>query len=432
MITKNIDKNTSEMRITIPVPQQEWKEKQTKAFSILAKDLSIKGFRKGKVPLSKAKEFISEASIWEKAIHTLLDKYVAIASKEISNDEIILDHPTYAVDKVNNDELDIIFIYPLFPDFKLKDYKKLGIFLSKKSDVEVKKDVEEQEKKLLSKTAVLLPKENKNSKIEKNDTIIFDFEGFINGEPFEGGQANDFELKVGTGSFIPGFEDKLIGLKLGYKGSIDVVFPKDYYVKDLAGKKSEFKIEIKSIKSLDLPKLDEEFVESLNIKDVKTPKELNKYLVDLTKRENLEKSRIEFKNTVFTKLIEENEIPIPKTLVLKELQNLLKKFETNLKKQGFSKKEYFEMTKLSDGDITKELTLEAGKNIKTSLIFAYLAKIEKIEVKDKDYDQQYEKLAKLYNVEDIEMLHKMLPKEQIEAQITNDLVLDMLIKFNNK
>lgn len=432
MTKKIIDTKTSEMRITVIVPVEEWKKSQTKAFSLLAKDLSIKGFRKGKVPLTKAKEYISEGSIWEKGIMSLLDEYVVVASKEISDDEIILDSPTYTVEKVTSDELEIIFVYPLFPEFKLKDYKKTGISLSKKSDSEVKKDVEEQEKKLLSKTAVLLPKEGKEIKVENGDTIIFDFEGFVDGKAFEGGQADDFELKVGSAGFIPGFEEKLIGLKLGYKGGINVSFPKDYHVKDLAGKKSEFKIEIKEIKAFDLPNLNEDFIKTLNIKDVKTPKELNSYLLDLTKRENLEKSRIEFKNLVFEKLIKENEIPVPKTLVLKEFQKLIKRFDENLKKQGMTKKEYFKLTKLSEKDINKELTLEAEKSIKISLLFAHLAKIEKIEAKDEDYEKQYSKLAKLYNIDDVKMIHEMLPKEKLEPQIINDLVLDMLIKFNNK
>ncbi len=432
MNTKTIDKKTSEMRITVPVAIENWKKAQTKSFELLAKDLSIKGFRKGKVPLTKAKEFISEGQIWEKAILSLLDKHVVIASKEISDDEIILDNPTYKVEKVTNNELEIIFVYPLFPDFKLKDYKNLKISLDKIGEAELKKDVIEQEEKLLSKTAVLLPKKGKDVKIEKNDTIIFDFKGFVDGEPFEGGETENFELKVGSGGFIPGFEDKLIDLKLGYKGSINVPFPKDYHVQDLAGKKAKFEIEIKDIKSLDFPKLDEDFVKTLNIPNTTTPKELKSYLLDLTKRENLEKSRIKFKNEVFSRLMDQNEIPVPKTLLLKEVQTLMKKFEEGLKKQGLTRKEYLEMTKLTSKDITKELTVEAEKNIITSLLFAHLAKVEKLEAKDEDFERQYEKLAKLYNIEDTKMIKEMLPKEKMEPQIINELVIDMLIKYNTK
>lgn len=430
MIKKLIDKKTSEMKITVVVPKDDWKKTQTKAFSLLSKELSIKGFRKGKVPLAKAKEYISEGQIWEKAVLSLLDKYVVVASKEIKKDEVILDSPTYKVEKITNDELEIIFIYPLFPDLKLKDYKKTGIKLKKTSETELKKDVIEQEKNLLSKTSVLLPKEGKNAAIEKNDTIIFDFEGFVKNVPFEGGQADDFQLKVGSGNFIPGFEDQLIGLKLGYKGSINVIFPKDYHVKDLANKKAEFKIEIKEIKSYDLPKLDNEFVKSLDIKNVENVKQLNTYLLDLTKRENLEKARIKFKNDIFEKLLKENDIPVPKTLVLKELQILMQRFEENLKKEGMTKKEYFEMTKLDNNAISKELTIESEKNIKTSLLFAHLAKIEKIKAKEADYEKQYKNLGKLYNIDDIETIRKMLPKEKLEPQIVNELVIDMLIKFS--
>ncbi len=432
MIKKTIDNKTSEMRIVLPVPKDEWKKSQEKAFTLIAKDLSIKGFRKGKVPLIKAKEYISEGQIWEKAILSLLDKYVVIASKELT-DEIVLDNPTYTVEKVTSDELEIIFIYPLFPNFKLKDYKKLGISLDKvATDAELKNDIIQQENKLLSKTGVLLPKKGKNVVVENDDTIIFDFKGFNDGEAFDGGEAEDFELKVGSGNFIPGFEDELIGLKLGHEGSIYVTFPKDYHVKDLANKKTEFKINIKEIKTLDLPKLDTAFIKTLNIKNVETPKQLNDYLLDLTKRENLEKSRIKFKNEVFSRLMDQNEIPVPKTLVLKEVQTLMQRFNENLKKQGINKKEYLEMSQLTNEDITKELTVEAEKNIITSLLFAHLAKEEKLEAQDAHYQEHYEKLAKLYNIEDVKMIEGMLPKDKLEPQIINELVIDMLIKYNNK
>ncbi|MGL5592036.1 MAG: trigger factor [Metamycoplasmataceae bacterium] len=432
MIKKTIDKKTSEMRILVPIPKEDWKNAQTKSFEVLAKKVSIKGFRKGKVPLAKAKELIDQSQIWEKAILSLLDKYVVIASKEIKDDEIILDHPTYTVEKVTSDELEIIFVYPLFPDFKLKDYKKTGISLDKPvTDEKLKKEVIEQEKNLLSKTAVLLPKEGKDAKVEKNDTIIFDFKGFLGKKAFEGGEAEDFELKVGSGNFIPGFEDKIIGLKLG-ESSIKVTFPKDYHVKDLANKNAEFKLNIKEIKAFDLPKLDEDFVKTLNIKDVTTPSQLRKYLLDLTKRENLEKARIKFKNEIFSRLLSQNEIPVPNTLMLKEVQMLSKKLEESLKKQGITKKEYLDLTKMTNNEITKELTVEAEKNIKTSLLFAHLAKIEKIEASDKDFEQQYEKLARVYNIEDVNMIKGMLPKEKLEPQIVNDLVIDMLIKYNSK
>ncbi|MGL5204675.1 MAG: trigger factor [Metamycoplasmataceae bacterium] len=432
MTKKTIDNKTSEMRISVTIPKEDWKNSQSKAFETLAKNINIKGFRKGKVPLTKAKELIDQSQIWEKAILSLLDKYVVIASKEIKDDEIILDHPTYTVEKVTSDELEIIFVYPLFPEFKLKDYKKTGIILDKEdSEEKLKKDVLEQEKNLLSKTAVLLPKEGKDAKIEKGDTIVFDFKGFVNKKAFEGGEAEDFELKVGSGNFIPGFEEKMIGLKLG-KNSIKVTFPKDYHVKELANKNSEFKLNIKEIKAFDLPELDEEFVKNLNIKDVKNKKDLRKYLLDLTKRENLEKARIKFKNEIFSRLLSQNEIPVPNTLMLKEVQMLSKKLDESLKKQGITKKEYLELTKMTNNDVTKELTVEAEKNIKTSLLFAHLAKIEKIVASEKDFEKQYERLAKVYNIEDVNMIKNMLPKEKIEPQITNDLVIDMLIKYNSK
>ncbi|MGL6125126.1 MAG: trigger factor [Metamycoplasmataceae bacterium] len=168
MVKKTIDNKTSEMRISVPIPTEEWKTVQTKSFGLLAKELNIKGFRKGKVPLTKARELISEGQIWEKGILSLLDKYVVVASKEINEDEIILDNPTYTVEKVTSDELEIIFIYPLFPDFKLKNYKKTGVLLDKMAtDSELKKDVSDQEKNFYLKQQYYYPKKVKISKSKR-------------------------------------------------------------------------------------------------------------------------------------------------------------------------------------------------------------------------------------------------------------------------
>ena len=266
--------------------------------------------------------------------------------------------------------------------------------------------------------------------MEYGDTIIFDFKGFMDKEPFEGGEAKNFELKIGSNSFIKGFEDQLIGKKLGWKGSINVRFPEDYYKEEFRGKEAEFEIQIHEIKYNDKQKLDETFIKNLNIKDVNNEKELNAYLENLTKREINEKNRTKFMNEFLEQIIKDNEVPAPRTIVLKELQALFKKFEENLKAQGISKKEYYELTGYNDKKAKEELMLEATKSVQKSLLYSTLSKELKITPTDEDFNRQYQRLAKLYGAEP-DMVYHMIKKEQIEPALINELLVDKIIVMLN-
>ena len=429
-IQKFYDEKNAELKIVVPVEKKLWKEEQKKAFDKLLKTVKVKGYRQGKVPVEVAKKYISSAQIWEEAISKLLNPSVKLAAKEIGEKDIVLDSPTYSVEKISDDELEIIFLYPIFPEIKLKDFKKYKIKFEEPTEKEIKESVEKQINDLLSRGTLLLPKEDPNSKVEYGDTIIFDFKGFMNKEPFEGGEAKNFELKIGSNSFIKGFEDQLIGKKLGWKGSINVVFPKDYYKEDFREKEAEFEIEIHEIKYNDKQKLDETFIKNLNIKDVKNEKELNDYLENLTKREINEKNRTKFMNEFLEQIIKDNEVPAPRTIVLKELQALFKKFEENLKAQGISKKEYYELTGYNDKKAKEELMLEATKSVQKSLLYSTLSKELKISPTDEDFNRQYQRLAKLYGLEP-DMIYHMIKKEQIEPTLINELLVDKIIIMLN-
>ena len=430
-IEKIYDEKNSELKIVVPIDKKVWKEEQNKSFNNLTKKLKLKGYRAGKVPLELAKKMISPNQIWEDAISKLLNVAVKDAAKNIDEKkDIILDSPTYSVDKVSNDELEINFIYPIYPDIKIKNWEKIKITFKNPSDNEINESVKNQINDLLSRGTIMIPKEDKNAKVERGDSIIFDFKGFIDGEAFEGGEAEKYELKIGSNAFIPGFEDKLIGKPINWEGSIDVKFPKDYYKEDFRNKDAKFEIKIHEIKTHQKQEMNEEFISSLNIKDVKNEKELNKYLFDLSKKEIIEKKRMEFMNDFLNEVIKENKIPTPRTIVLKELQVLTKKFEENLKNQGFSKKEYFDVTGYNDEKVKSELSIEAEKSIKKSFIYTSLSKELKIKPTDDDFARQYQRIAKLYNIQP-DVAAKMIKKEQIEAPLINELLIDKIITTIN-
>lgn len=430
-IEKIYDIKNAELKIIVPIDKQIWKDEQVKAFNKLAKKIKVSGYRAGKVPVEIAKKNISKGQIWEEAISKLLNTAVKDAAKEIDEKkDIVLDSPTYAVEKVSDDELEIIFLYPIFPDIKLKKYDDYKINFALPTEKEIDDSVKKQINDLLSRGTLLLPKEGDDAKVEEGDTIIFDFKGFIDDKAFEGGEAEKYELKIGSGAFIPGFEKQLIGKKLGWKGSINVTFPKDYYKEEFREKEAKFDIVIHEIKYNDKQKLTEDFIKTLNIKDVKTEKDLNNYLKDLTKRELIEKNRTKFMDEFITKVIEDNEIPTPRTIVLKELNALMKKFEENLKKQGFSKKDYYEMTDYNDEKVKEELMNEANKSVKKSMIYSLVSKELKIKPTEEDFNRQYQRIGKLYNIEP-QMAYQMIKKEQIEAPLINELLIDNLITTLN-
>ena len=430
-IEKIYDEKNSELRIIVPIEKKLWKEEQTKSFNNLSKKLKLKGYRAGKVPTEIAKKMILPNQIWEDAISRLLNVAVKDAAKHIDEKkDIILDSPTYSIEKVTNDHLEIIFIYPIYPDIKIKNWEKVNIKFKNPTDKEIKESVHNQINDLLSRGTILVPKENKEDKVERGDLIIFDFKGFLDGEAFEGGEAKKYELKIGSNTFIPGFEDQLIGKKLNWSGSINVKFPKDYYKEEFRNKDAQFEIKIHEIKSHQKQEMNNDFVASLNIKDVKNEEDLNKYLTDLSKREMIEKRRAEFMNEFLEKVIKENSIPTPRAIVLKELQALIKKFEENLKNQGFSKKDYFDVTGYNDNKVKSELTQEAEKSIKKSFIYTALSKDLKIKPTDDDFARQYQRIGKLYNI-DPAMAAKMIKKEQIETPLINELLIDKIITTLN-
>lgn len=429
--TKKYDNKNAELKIVVSIEEKVWKEEQKKSFEKLSKKLKLKGYRAGKVPLEIAKKSISKHQIWEEAISKLLNKAVQDAAKEIDmKKDIVLDSPTYAVEKVTENELEITFIYPIFPEVKFKKYDNYKIKFTEPTEKDIKEAVKKQINDLLSRGTLLLPKEGKDAKVENGDTIIFDFKGFVDDKAFEGGEAEKYELKIGSGTFIPGFEDQLVGKKLGWEGSINVKFPNEYFKEDLRNKTAKFEIKIHEIKYNDKQKLTEDFIKNLNIPDVKTEKELNDYLSSLTKKELIEKERTNFMNEFVTKIVADNEIPVPRTIVLKELQALMKKFEENLKNQGFTKKEYYEVTGYTDEKVKEELMNEAKKAVQKSMIYSIIAKELNIKPTEEDFNRQYQRFGKLYGINP-EMAYQMLKKEQIEPALINELVIDKLVTTLN-
>ncbi|MBN3534455.1 trigger factor [Mycoplasma procyoni] len=423
MAKREILKNTSELKITIEADKIEWKKAQTKSREKNIKELKIPGFRKGHVPQAKVESYLNQGRILEDAFNLIAPKLEEEAQKQIMETDQILGRPKAEIVKLNKDELSIAFLYPVYPSIEIANYRqfKIPYKVAKVS----KEDIKAQVDKLLVQNAMLV----ETKVIKKDDIVTFDFKGFIDGKPFEGGEAEDFELKIGSGNFIPGFEDAMIGFKKGEEKEINVKFPKDYHAKEYAGKPAVFKIKVKNIKKYDKPELTDEFVASLNIPNAKTVKELEAKFEEISARENEEKAKAEFKKAAFEEILKTTEIPLAAQIVQSETDRLFKQFEANLKQQGFTVKEYKNLLKIDDAQIKKELEVEAIKNLKDAFIFAEVARLEKILANEDDYEQEYEKIAKVYGTTK-EAAQQVISKAQLQIPITNRKVIDRLIQYS--
>ncbi|MCK5867404.1 MAG: trigger factor [Mycoplasmataceae bacterium] len=426
MTKKELNKKTSELLITVIADKKVWKTEQEKAFDKEAKLVEVKGFRKGSVPKDMARKHISGAKLIEVAITPMLDLMVKEASGEIDKDIMILDSPTYKVEKVSDAELEITFIYPIYPEIKLPDYKKTGVEYKVEKINDEK--VDEEIKKLLSGH---IKTESKEGAIVNGDNVIFDFDGSVDGVQFDGGKAEKYELEIGSGQFIPGFEEQMVGLKAKDEKEVKVTFPKDYHSEDLKGKEAIFKVLVHEVKIKVTPKLDDTFVKTLGVEKVGKVEELKKYLKKLFVEQEVQAARSKFIRDVFAKLKEETTIAIPAALIVKETANQEKQFEEEIKQQGLTIQKYIEMTGMKPELLISQFKAQAEEKLLESLLFAEISKLEKIELTDEDYAKEYVNLAKVYNQTE-EAVKGMITKEQMQIPMTNDRVIDAIIKATKK
>lgn len=396
--------NGNNTEIVCEIETKVWHEQQDKAFKKLAKNLNIQGFRKGHIPAGVAKSKISEGQILNESINPAIDTMYKelLASKELNEEKIIIDALTVDVKKIDKDNLEIVFKFENYPEITTPDIKTLKV--EYKNPTVEDKEVEMEINRLCKNDWMLADKENQT--IANGDMANIDFEGFLDDKPFAGGAAKGFDLEVGSKSFIPGFEEQLIGLKKGDKKDIKVSFPKDYFEKSLAGKETRFAITVNNVKEITKPTLDEEYIKKLNLPNVKTANDLKKHLHD----QILEMKKLQARDKVIplisAEIINNTKISyFPDSLVKDEKNRIINDVT---KRAGEAKMSYEDFIKKQLGfkdeaDFNKNVSETAAKNL--TLVLAIEKLIEKLNIKatDKDLNDYFEKVSKYYGmpVEDI-------------------------------
>ena len=383
--------------IEIKLEGKEWKDAVDRAFESEVKEAKVDGFRKGKVPRAVYEKKYGKASLYYTAINNEIGNLYSKVLKD-NKLEPIMDPKIDVVD-VDDDKLTIKFTVTTKPEVKIKKYKDLKV---KKETVKVtKEEIDKEIDNLRNRYADLVIKDGK---IESGDIAVIDFEGFLGKEAFEGGKGENYSLTIGSNTFKPGFEDQLIGHKAGDKVDVKVTFPEEYQAPELQGKKATFKVTIHEVKTKELPELDDDFFLDLEMKDVKSEKDLRKVTEDqITARKTYD-----IENKYIDNLLEEVEknttVEIPNELVEEEIDRMIHEYGHNLEMQGINLEMFYQYTNSDEQALREQMRHDAEKRVKYRFMLEEIATLEKVKVTDKQVDTEATKLAKQYNVSKDEFL----------------------------
>ncbi|ATG97342.1 trigger factor [Mesoplasma lactucae] len=421
---KTADNTQGEWIVT--VDGDDWKKAIENAKKTLSENVEVPGFRKGKAPKSEVAKQLTPARIYNEAFNEEIRPAFDFALKQNSKIEP-MNAPVPALTNANDNEATITFSFDLRPEVKLGEYKNLGI---KKEPISI---TEEEIKDVLNefqqRFAMEVP-QPKGAKIENGDVVTFDFKGYMDGKPFAGGEAKDYKLEVGSGQFIPGFEEQMIGMQVGPDQKIEVTFPANY-PGEMGGKKAEFVLDIKEIAKKELPAIDDELAKDANMDGVKTLDELKARIKeDMTKqKEQIEKNK--HVDKVMEKAIANADVTVPKSAIRREAKSLKKQFEQQLQQQGMTLKDYKKATGLTEEQLDKDLEEDAKIRLQTYLVVSEIQEIEPQlkEVTDEEVNEKLNQFSKQFGVP-VDQLKQLLPMDQIKAEIANEKLIDFLYENN--
>lgn len=408
--------------LTVEVDAETVDKSLDKAFKKVVKQINVPGFRKGKIPRPLFEKRFGVESLYQDALDMIVPGEYEKAIEETGIEPV--DTPNIDVEQMEKGK-PLIFkaTVTVKPEVKLGEYKGLEV---EKPDTEVTdEDVEEELKKLQERLAELVIKED--GEAEMGDTVVIDFEGFVDGEAFEGGSAENYSLELGSGNFIPGFEEQLAGVKTGDEKEIEVTFPEEYHASELAGKKATFKVKVHEIKAKHLPELDDEFaqdaddeVETLDALKEKIQKDLKE------SKEHAAKHAVE--DAVVEKAAENAEMDIPEAMINTELNRMLQEFEQNLSAQGLNLELYYQFSGQNEEALRNQMKEDAEKRVRFNLTLEAIANAENLEVSDEEVDEELKRMSEMYGMP-VEDIRRVLGStDGIKADLKARKAIDFLVQ----
>lgn len=422
-------KEGNKVSFNVEITEENFKKAVQQAYVKNRGSFNIPGFRKGKVPKQIIEINYGKEIFYEDAINILLPDAYEEAIDELKLDPV--DRPEIDIDKIEAGQpINIKIQVDVKPEVKLGDYKSIEL---EKIEYNVTDEmVEEELNKMQEENARLIDASDRE--VKNGDLTTIDFAGFLDGQQFPGGTAEGHKLEIGSESFIPGFEEQLIGKKKDEEVDVNVTFPEDYGQEDLAGKAVVFKVTIHDVKEKELPELDDEFAK--DISEFDTIEEIKADIKEKLVKEFSEEERMQKENAVIEKLIEISEFEVPEGMIETQLEDEVRQFDYRLRNQGLELDKYLEMTQGTIEDLKEQFRPTATKRVEGDLVLEAVVQAEKIEVTDEDIDKELEKMASIYKAEDLEEFKTDMKKGDLgflKSGISNTKAIEILIesaKFN--
>lgn len=412
-------KNVHEIKVEIT--GKDWEKKLDETFKKIIKKVKIDGFRPGKAPRNIYEQKYGKQSIVVEAVDSCMNEAYVKALKEFKGEPIM--QPTVGIEKVDETGVIYVFTFTTKPEIKINKYTNLGV---KKDSVKVtKKDVDNEIEKMRKEYADLTVKDGK---AENGDTVIIDFEGFDGDKAFEGGKAENYALELGSNSFIPGFEEALVGVKKGDKKDVNVTFPKDYHAEELKGKPVVFKVLVHEVKTKVYPELDEDFFLDLGLEDVKTKEDLEKKVKETMTEQKEYEAENKYVDELFEALLKETSVEVPHELIHEELDRMVEQYAERLKMQGITLEQFYKFTNSSEEALKAQMHEEAEKRVKLRFAIDEIIELEKIDATDEEANHDAEEKAKKHGMDKDEYIKAFGGLEMLKYDIKVQKVLDILKK----
>ena len=416
-----IENNVVELEVK--VESKKFDAALNKAYKKNVNKFNVQGFRKGKVPMAIVKKFYGVEVLFDDAINFCIDEAYPVALNE--NNVKPVDYPQIDVIEVGEGK-DLVFKAKVttYPEVKLGEYKGVEVSYTKSEVTD--EQIENQLKDIQAKNARIETKTE--GKVEDKNIAVIDFKGFIDGTPFEGGEGHDYNLEIGSGSFIGDFEQQLIGLEKGQSKDVNVTFPENYGREELNGKEAKFEVTVKDIKVKELPALDDEFAKEVSEFDT-----IAEYKADLrvkAEKANEERATRELQEKVIGQVVDNATIDLPQVMVDREVQNMIKDLEQRLSYQGLSLDQYFQFTGSSEEQMKDYMKENAERKVRTDLVLNAITDKENLEATEEELKAKAEEVVKMYQSKDVDQMVDILLKSQAEAlkaDVVREKIVNMLV-----
>ncbi|MEE0741202.1 MAG: trigger factor [Emergencia sp.] len=419
MKTTFISKENNDVKFTMEFTAEEFESAVIKAYQATKDQFSIDGFRKGKAPRSIIEKHYGEGIFFEDAINSMFQDNYPEALKELELE--VIDGPSADFSEIGKGKpVTMTITVPVYPIIEVKDY--LGVEVEKEVQPVTQKDIDEAMETLQKRNARVVVAERP---VQEGDTVLLDYSGFVGEEQFEGGTAERQELKIGSGTFIPGFEEQLVGAVTGENRDVTVTFPEEYHAEELAGKEAVFHCLVHEVKEEQLPELDDEFAK--DVSEFDTLDELKKSTEERLQKYVEDRAVNAAKDAVVEKIYEANKTDVPRVMVEDEIDRMAQELDQQMRYQGLSLEQYLQFMQKDAAAFREELREDATKKVVTRLILMSIVEAEKIEVTEEEREEELKNMAMAYNV-DVDQIKEMIGDGMtyLNKDIQLKKVIDML------